>query len=141
MNSFNVFTVSASALEAQKQRMNVIASNMANVHSTRTDEGGPYRRKDVLFSAAAVQSDPDTLAGVKVVDIVADSTPFRTVYDPGHPDADKEGYVSMPNINIIEEMVNMMMASRAYEASVSAFNMSKTMFLKTLELGSQLCLT
>jgi flagellar basal-body rod protein FlgC len=137
MNSFNVFTVSASALEAQKQRMNVIASNMANVHSTRTDEGGPYRRKDVLFSAAAVQSDPNTLAGVKVVDIVADSTPFRTVYDPGHPDADKEGYVSMPNINIIEEMVNMMMASRAYEASVSAFNMSKTMFLKTLELGRQ----
>ena len=137
MNSFNVFTVSASALEAQKQRMNVIASNMANVHSTKTDEGGPYRRKDVLFSAEAVQSDPDTLAGVKVVDIVADSTPFRTVYDPGHPDADKEGYVSMPNINIIEEMVNMMMASRAYEASVSAFNMSKTMFLKTLELGRQ----
>jgi flagellar basal-body rod protein FlgC len=91
----------------------------------------------VLFSASAVQSDSDTLAGVKVVDIVADSTPFRTVYDPGHPDADKEGYVSMPNINIIEEMVNMMMASRAYEASVSAFNMSKTMFLKTLELGRQ----
>ena len=137
MNSFNLFTVSASALDAQKQRMNVIASNMANVHSTKTDEGGPYRRKDVLFSAAAVQSDPDTLAGVKVVDIVADSTPFRTVYDPGHPDADKEGYVSMPNINIIEEMVNMMMASRAYEASVSAFNMSKAMFLKTLELGRQ----
>jgi flagellar basal-body rod protein FlgC len=135
MDSFNVFKVSASALEAQKQRMNVIASNMANVHSTRTDEGGPYRRKDVLFSATPVQYDSDTLTGVKVVDIVADSTPFRTVYDPGHPDADKDGYVSMPNINIIEEMVNMMMASRAYEASVSAFNMSKTMFLKTLELG------
>jgi flagellar basal-body rod protein FlgC len=137
MNSFNVFNVSASALDAQKQRMNVIASNMANVHSTRTDEGGPYRRKDVLFSATTVQSDSDTLAGVKVVDIVTDSTPFRTVYDPGHPDADKDGYVSMPNINIIEEMVNMMMASRAYEASVSAFNMSKAMFLKTLELGRQ----
>jgi flagellar basal-body rod protein FlgC len=137
MNSFNVFKVSASALEAQRQRMNVIASNMANVHSTRTDEGGPYRRKDVLFSATAVESDSDTLAGVKIVDVVADSTPFKTVYDPGHPDADKDGYVSMPNINIIEEMVNMMMASRAYEASVSAFNMSKAMFLKTLELGRQ----
>jgi flagellar basal-body rod protein FlgC len=137
MNSFNVFKVSASALEAQRQRMNVIASNMANVHSTRTDEGGPYRRKDVLFSATAVVSDSDTLAGVRIVDVVADSTPFRTVYDPGHPDADKDGYVSMPNINIIEEMVNMMMASRAYEASVSAFNMSKAMFLKTLELGRQ----
>ncbi len=137
MNSFNVFKVSASALEAQRQRMNVIASNMANVHSTRTDEGGPYRRKDVLFSAETVQSDSDTLTGVRIVDVVADSTPFRTVYDPGHPDADKDGYVSMPNINIIEEMVNIMMASRAYEASVSAFNMSKAMFLKTLELGRQ----
>jgi flagellar basal-body rod protein FlgC len=135
MNSFNVFKVSASALEAQRQRMNVVASNMANVHSTRTEEGGPYRRKDVLFSAETVESDTDTLTGVRVVDIVADSTPFRTVYDPGHPDADKDGYVSMPNINIIEEMVNIMMASRAYEASVSAFNMSKAMFLKTLELG------
>jgi flagellar basal-body rod protein FlgC len=135
MNSFNVFKVSASALEAQRQRMNVVASNMANVQSTRTEEGGPYRRKDVLFSAETVESDTDTLTGVRVVDIVADSTPFRTVYDPGHPDADKDGYVSMPNINIIEEMVNIMMASRAYEASVSAFNMSKAMFLKTLELG------
>jgi flagellar basal-body rod protein FlgC len=135
MNSFNVFKVSASALEAQRQRMNVVASNMANVHSTRTEEGGPYRRKDVLFSAETVESDTDTLTGVRVVDVVADSTPFRTVYDPGHPDADKDGYVSMPNINIIEEMVNIMMASRAYEASVSAFNMSKAMFLKTLELG------
>lgn len=137
MNSFNVFKVSASALEAQRQRMNVVASNMANVHSTRTDEGGPYRRKDVLFSAETVQSDSDTLTGVRIVDVVADSSPFRTVYDPGHPDADKHGYVSMPNINIIEEMVNIMMASRAYEASVSAFNMSKAMFLKTLELGRQ----
>jgi len=135
MNTFNVFKVSASALDAQRQRMNVIASNMANVHSTKTDEGGPYRRKDVIFSASDMQSDSDTLIGVKVVDVVADSTPFRTVYDPGHPDADKDGYVAMPNINIIEEMVNMMMASRAYEASVSAFNMSKAMFLKTLELG------
>ena len=135
MNTFNVFKVSASALDAQRQRMNVIASNMANVHSTKTDEGGPYRRKDVIFSATEMQSDSDTLIGVKVVDVVADSTPFRTVYDPGHPDADKDGYVAMPNINIIEEMVNMMMASRAYEASVSAFNMSKAMFLKTLELG------
>ena len=135
MNTFNVFKVSASALDAQRQRMNVIASNMANVHSTKTDEGGPYRRKDVIFSATEMQSDSDTLIGVKVVDVVADSTPFRTVYDPGHPDADKDGYVAMPNIDIIEEMVNMMMASRAYEASVSAFNMSKAMFLKTLELG------
>lgn len=135
MNSFNVFTVSASALESQRQRMNVIASNMANVHSTRTEEGGPYRRKDVVFSAMAIHSNPDNLAGVKVVDIAADSTPFRKIYEPGHPDADQDGYVAMPNINIIEEMVNMMMAFRAYEASVSTFNTSKAMVLKTLELG------
>jgi len=135
MRVFGIFEVSASALEAQRQRMNVIASNMANVHSTRTEEGGPYRRKDVVFSALPLTADPGVLEGVKVVDIAADSTPLRTVYDPGHPDADKDGNVSMPNVNVLEEMVNMMMAYRAYEASVSAFSMSKTMFLKTLELG------
>lgn len=115
--------------------MNIIASNMANVHSTRTEEGGPYRRKDVIFSALPLTTAPGALEGVKVVDIATDNTPLKTVYDPGHPDADKDGNVSLPNINILEEMVNMMMAYRAYEASVSAFSMSKAMFLKTLELG------
>ena len=135
MDSFNVFKVSASALEAQRERMNVIASNMANIHSTRTEEGGPYRRKDVVFSEAAVGTNPLKFEGVKVVDVVTDSSPFKIVYDPGHPDAGQDGNLALPNINIIEEMVNMMMASRAYEASVTAFNMSKTMFMKTLELG------
>jgi flagellar basal-body rod protein FlgC len=136
MNTFGIFEVSASALEAQRQRMNVIASNMANVHSTRTEEGGPYRRKDVVFSALTMASNPGgMLEGVKVVDIATDSSPLKAVYDPGHPDADTEGNVTMPNINIIEEMVNMMMAYRAYEASVSAFTMSKAMVMKTLELG------
>lgn len=135
MNTFAVFRVSASALDAQRQRMNVIASNMANVHSTRTEEGGAYKRKDVVFSSLTLELNPVKLEGVQVVDIAKDNTPFKMVYDPGHPDADKEGYVAMPNVNIIEEMVNMMMALRAYEASVSAFNISKTMFMKTLELG------
>lgn len=135
MNIFGIFEVSASALQAQRQRMNVIASNMANVHSTRTEEGGPYRRKDVVFSALPLTSNPGKLEGVKVVDIVIDAAPFKTVYDPGHPDADNEGNVSLPNINVLEEMVNMMMAYRAYEASVSAFSLSKAMFMKTLELG------
>lgn len=136
MNSFTVFEVSASALNAQRQRMNVIASNMANVHSTRTEEGGPYRRKDVIFSAISFQSNSDShLIGVKVTDIVPDISPFKKIYDPGHPDADKDGYVMMPNVNSVEEMVNMMMAFRAYEASVSAFNTSKMMVMKTLELG------
>jgi flagellar basal-body rod protein FlgC len=136
MDSFGVFSVSASALAAQRQRMNVIASNMANAHSTSSAEGGPYRRQDVVFTTDPISSGQEGLTGVKVSSIVKDDSPFKMVYDPSHPDADKDGFVAMPNVNIIEEMVNMMMASRAYEASVSAFNMSKAMFTKTLELGS-----
>jgi flagellar basal-body rod protein FlgC len=136
MDSFGVFSVSASALAAQRQRMNVIASNMANAHSTSSAEGGPYRRRDVVFTTDPMTSGQEGLTGVKVSGIVKDESPFKMMYDPSHPDADKDGFVAMPNVNIIEEMVNMMMASRAYEASVSAFNMSKAMFSKTLELGS-----
>lgn len=132
---FNVFKVSASALEAQRRRMNVITSNMANVNTTRTEQGGPYRRKDVVFSTLNIEKNPVELQGVRIEDIVEDKTPFKKIYDPGHPDADKEGYVEMPNVNILEEMVNMMAAVRAYEASVSAFNTSKSMFLKSLEIG------
>jgi len=135
MDSFGVFNVSASALAAQRQRMNVIASNMANAHTTRTAEGGPYRRQDVVFSTESAGSGEPGLQGVKVESIVKDTAPLKMVYDPGHPDAAPDGFVAMPNVNIIEEMVNMMMASRAYEASVSAFGISKTMFAKSLELG------
>jgi len=135
MDSFGVFHVSASALAAQRQRMNVIASNLANAHSTRTTEGGPYRRQDVVFTTEPLSSGEAGLEGVKVDNIVRDDSPFKMVYDPGHPDAGQDGFVAMPNVNVIEEMVNMMMASRAYEASVTSFNLSKTMFLKTLELG------
>ena len=135
MDSNDVFRVSASALAAQRQRMNTIASNMANAQSTRTAEGGPYRRQDVVFATDYLDSAQPSLEGVKVNGIVRDDAPFKMIFDPGHPDADTDGFVAMPNVNIIEEMVNMMMASRSYEASVSAFNISKTMFLKTLELG------
>ena len=135
MDSFGVFQVSASALAAQRQRMNTIASNMANAQSTRTAEGGPYRRQDVVFSTDPQPDSSAGLEGVKVSSIVRDESPFKMIYDPGHPDADKDGYVAMPNVNVIEEMVNMMMASRAYEASVATFNISKSMFTKTLELG------
>lgn len=133
MDSFGVFRVSASALEAQRQRMNVIASNMANAHSTRTEEGGPYRRRDVVFSAEPEQAG-SALEGVKISNVVTDPSPPRMIYDPGHPDADKNGFVAMPNVSVIEEMVNMMMASRAYEASVAAFNMSKSNLMNTLSL-------
>jgi flagellar basal-body rod protein FlgC len=134
MDSFNVFKISASALDSQRKRINVIASNMANVHSTRTEDGGPYKRKDVVFEAIPVDAK-EKFEGVGVSEIVVDNTLPLKVYDPGHPDADKEGYVTMPNINIIEEMVNMMMATRAYEANISAFNISKDLFMQTLEIG------
>ncbi|MBF0554960.1 MAG: flagellar basal body rod protein FlgC [Nitrospirae bacterium] len=136
MDLYGVFKTSASALEAQRERMNVVASNLANAHTTRTDQGGPYKRKDVAFQVAPVDKDPNTLNnGVKVSEIVEDQTPPTLIYDPTHPDANSAGYVAMPNVNVVEEMVNMMMASRAYEANVSAFNISKGMYLKTLEIG------
>ena len=136
MDSFGVFNVSASALEAQRTRMNVIASNIANVHSTKTPEGGPYVRKDVVFSTLLLQPNQDKgFEGVKVTDIIDDTALPIIVHDPGHPDADNEGNVAMPNINIIKEMVDMMTAQRAYEANIKAFNSSKAMFQKALELG------
>ncbi|MCX8031416.1 MAG: flagellar basal body rod protein FlgC [Thermodesulfovibrionales bacterium] len=135
MDSFGALRISASALWAQRQRMNVIASNMANVNSTRSEQGGPYRKKEVIFSSFPLNNISPNIEGVKVIDIVESDEPFKIVYDPSHPDAKENGYVEMPNINIIEEMVNMMMSYRAYEASISTFNITKTMFMKTLELG------
>jgi flagellar basal-body rod protein FlgC len=135
VNSFDVLKISSSALEAQRRRMNVIASNLANANSTRTEEGGPYQRQDVVFTSVPVGSDPAEPEGVKVAEVIADGQPPKRVYDPGHPDADKDGFVAMPNINTMEEMVNMMTAFRAYEASVATFNTAKNMMLKTLELG------
>ncbi len=132
----DIFKVSASALEAQRIRMNTIASNMANAQSTKTESGGPYVKKDVVFKTMPIKSDSaEGLDGVRVEEVVEDTKPPLIIYDPGHPDADENGYVNMPNINIIEEMVNMMMALRAYEANVKAFNISKGMFQKALELG------
>jgi flagellar basal-body rod protein FlgC len=135
MNSFDVLQISGSALEAQRRRMNVIASNLANAQSTRTEEGGPYKRQDVVFASMPLESNSVELKGVKVADVVTDGKPSKPVYDPGHPDADKDGIVQMPDINPMEEMVNMMMAYRAYEASVATYNTAKTMMLKSLDLG------
>lgn len=136
MDSFAIFKVSASALDAQRGRMNTIASNMANIHSTQTEAGGPYKRKDVVFSTMPIDSDKSSaMEGVKLVQVVDSQEPFKKIYDPAHPDANKDGFVNLPNINIMEEMVNMMMAVRAYEANVTTFNMSKNMFLKALEIG------
>lgn len=123
--------VSATGLEAQKIRLNVIASNLSNINSTRTPEGGPYRRKDVLFMSYMYDQISH---GVDVYKIVEDQRPFRTVFEPGHPDADKDGYVRYPNVNPIEEMINMISASRAYEANLTMINSYKEMFLRTLDL-------
>lgn len=132
----DVFNVSASALEAQRIRMNTIASNMANAQSTQTEAGGPYVRKDVIFQTKHIGGQgKEGLDGVRVSAVLEKGKPPVVVYDPGHPDADEQGYVSMPNINVIEEMVNMMMALRAYEANVKAFNISKGMYQKALEIG------
>lgn len=134
MDIFRNFDVSASALVAQKVRLNTIASNLANANTTRTPEGGPYKRRDVVFSSVLID-EIKGLEGVKVIDVVEDNSPPKVIYAPGHPDADANGFVKMPNINVIEEMVNMMIATRAYEANVNAFNITKAMYQKALELG------
>ncbi len=123
--------VSATALEAQKVRMNVIASNIANVNSTNTPEGGPYRRRDVLFQSYLFN---ESSIGVNIAKIVEDQRPFRMVHDPAHPDANENGFVSHPNINTIEETVNLMAATRAYEANLTVINSFRDMHRRTLEI-------
>lgn len=135
MKIFGVLQVVASSLQAQRERMNTIVSNMANVHTTRTEEGGPYRRKDILFQVKEIEAGSEVLEGVQVAGIIRDTSPFKVVYDPGHPDADENGFVKLPNVEVLEEMVNMLMTFRAYEASITAFNTTKGMFMKLLELG------
>lgn len=123
--------VTASALEAQKVRINVIASNIANASTTRTPEGGPYRKRDVVFESYMFDHNA---TGVNIAKIVEDKRPFRTVYDPSHPDANESGYVNYPNVNNIEEMVNLMNASRAYESNLTILTTYKDSFTRTLDL-------
>jgi flagellar basal-body rod protein FlgC len=137
--------LSASGLEVQRLRMNVIASNLANVNSTKSVNGGPYRRRDVLIRADRTVNQPfGTLLnrsalpeppGVKAIKVVEDRRPPRQVFEPQHPDANSEGYVLMPDINTIEEMVNLIGASRAYEANVTAMGVTKTMAQRALDIG------
>jgi len=136
--------ISAAGMSAQRTRMDVIAENIANAESTHTREGGPYRRRQVIFQAinlkqpfSAVFSSAFQSGGrqsVKAAAIVQDKSPFREVYDPSHPDANAKGMVQMPNVNPVEEMVNMNAASRSFEANVTTMEASKRMFLKSLEL-------
>src|SRR6476619_4276377 len=131
---FGSLDISASALSAERLRMDVTAENLANAQSTRTAGGGPSRRKEVVTQAVGSAGRSGADGGVRVTGIVEDQTPNRLVYDPGHPDANAQGYVSMPNVNPVTEMVDLIGASRSYEANVTAMQTSKQMFTKTLDL-------
>ena len=144
MDFFDALHISSSGLTAQRLRMNLISANLANINTTHTKAGGPYRRKDPIFAAQAPGStfremlrnrQKEFQKEVAVIGIVEDSRPPIEKYDPDHPDADARGYVAMPNINLMEEMVNMISATRSYEAGVTAIQSAKDMALKALEIG------
>lgn len=146
MSVFNTMNVSASGMTAQRLRMDTISQNIANINTTRTDQGGPYRRKTVVFEEISSKDgfakmlngylkDYSTVGGVKVSKVTEDQSPFVSVYDPTHPDANADGYVQMPNVNSLEEMTNLISANRSYEANVTAFNANKSMLAKALDIG------
>lgn len=141
MGLFNTMSISGSGLTAERLRMDLISENLANINTTRTDEGGPYKRKVAVFGEKlqeALNNNGQKVAqpaGVEVMQIANDPAPSKKVYDPSHPDADAQGYVSYPNVNVVKEMVDMITASRAYEANVTALNAAKSMALKALEIG------
>jgi len=139
VNILKSLEISASGLYAQRKRMDVIASNLANIETTRTERGGPYRRKMVVMSPKPVQDFEEVLtskaAGVKIDDIVEDDSPFDRVFEPGHPHADEQGYVLRPNVDLIVEITNMLLAKRIFEANVTAIKSTKQMALKALEIG------
>ena len=147
MGFFGALDISASGLTAQRLRLDTISQNIANVNTTNTRDGTPYRRKVPVFEERVqrgVSFDGylrsafrgDSLGiGVRVSRIIEDTAPFKLVYEPGHPDANAEGYVRMPNVNIVQEMVNMISATRSYESNITAINSTKAMLARTLELG------
>jgi flagellar basal-body rod protein FlgC len=141
MNSLNI---GGSALSAQKLRMNIISQNIANANATRTESGGPYTRKQVILAENVDESfgtalnranETIELSGVAVAGVVKDENPLKAVYNPSHPDADQNGYVMMPNVDTTKEMVEMISATRSYEANVTAFNALKLIASKALEIG------
>lgn len=136
MSLFNVFDIAGSAMTAQSMRLNVVASNMANADSVTGSDGQPYRAKQVVFQAKPVNASmPKGTAGVMVTRVVDDPSPMRMVYDPKSPYANEQGYISMPNVNVVEEMTNMISASRSYQANVEMMNTAKSMIQRTLTLG------
>ncbi len=130
---FNVFNISGSAMSAQAQRLNAVASNLANVDSATSANGQPYKAKQVIFSATP--SGSAEVNGVKVLKVVEDTAPPKMVFDPKNPMANDQGFIAMPNVNVTEEMVNMISTSRAYQNNVEIMNSAKSMLLKTLTIG------
>ena len=143
MDFLTAMQISGSALKAERTRMNVASTNLANANTTRTIEGGPYRAKSVVFGARRIDQDfaarlssaEDKMRKVDVVDVVEDKTPFKQVYDPTHPDADANGMVLMPNVNTVEQMVDIMEAQRDYGANVAAIEAAKKMALQALDIS------
>jgi flagellar basal-body rod protein FlgC len=135
MSLFNVFQVSGSAVSAQSQRLNVVASNLANADSVAGPDGRPYKARQVVFQTRMVGAG-QAAAGVRVAQVIEDESAPRRVHDPDHPLADEQGYVTMSNVNAVEEMVNMISASRSYQTNVDVMNTAKNLLHKTLQLGA-----
>jgi flagellar basal-body rod protein FlgC len=135
MQLFSALDISASGLYAERSRMNVIANNLANANSTRTPEGGPFRRQLVILRGTEAENPGQPHGvGVSVEGVVDDPTPFPLVYNPGHPDANADGYVAMPNVNVVEEMIDMITALRAYEANITAIDANKNLVRRSLDI-------
>ena len=132
MSLFNIFNVSGSAMSAQAQRLNTVASNLANADSATSANGEAYRAKQVVFEAVPMANGA---TAVKVQKVIEDPSPMKLVYDPKNPLADEKGYVTMPNVNTVDEMVNMLSASRSYQTNVETMNAAKSLLLKTLSIG------
>ena len=145
MSLFNIFTVAGSAMTAQNQRLNVVASNLANADSATSSNGKPYKAKQVIFASTSPldnmsshgisPNDASGTHGVKVLRVIEDQSPMKLVYEPTHPMANPDGFVTMPNVNVVEEMVDMISASRSYQNNVDMMNTAKTLLLKTLTIG------
>lgn len=133
MSMFSIFNVSGSAISAQSQRLNVVASNLANVDAVAGPDGQAYKARQLVFTTAPMGAD--TSAGVRVSGVTESNVPGRRVHDPAHPSADAQGYVNHSNVNAVEEMVNMISASRSYQNNVEVMNTAKEMMLATLRLG------
>lgn len=146
MDLFKIFSISGSGMAAQRSRMSVVAGNLANAETSRSPDGGPYRRRDVIFQAAPAEGEfadqladlsdgQDGIQGVEVAGVKQSLRPPRKIFDPSHPDANPEGYVSLPDINPIEEMVDMLSAARSYEANLSVYNTTKALIRKILDIS------